>query len=66
MRLFQAIKQRAALLVMLALLAFNTAGLFENNWGDTEVQRVVLFVLALPFCLAAAERSGAAAPAPAA
>lgn len=37
--------------VMLALLAFNVAGLFENNWGDTEVQRPVLFVLALPFCL---------------
>lgn len=42
--------------VMLALLAFNVAGLFENNWGDTEVQRPVLFVLALPFCLAAASR----------
>lgn len=39
--------------VILALLAFNVAGLFENNWGDTEVQRPVLFVLALPFCLAA-------------
>lgn len=38
--------------VMLALLAFNVAGLFENNWGDTEVQRPVLFILALPFCLA--------------
>lgn len=37
---------------ILALLAFNLAGLFENNWGDTEVQRPVLFVLALPFCLA--------------
>lgn len=37
--------------VMLALLAFNLAGLFENNWGDTEVQRWVLFLLALPFCL---------------
>lgn len=42
--------------VMLALLAFNVAGLFENNWGDTEVQRPVLFVLALPFCLAASSR----------
>jgi O-antigen ligase len=39
--------------VMLALLAFNLAGLFENNWGDTEVQRVLLFVLAIPFCLPA-------------
>jgi O-antigen ligase len=38
---------------MLALLAFNVAGLFENNWGDTEVQRPALFVLALPFCLRA-------------
>jgi O-antigen ligase len=37
---------------MLALFAFNVAGLFENNWGDTEVQRVVLFVLAIPWCLA--------------
>jgi O-antigen ligase len=34
---------------LLALLAFNVAGLFENNWGDTEVQRLTLFVLALPF-----------------
>lgn len=40
---------------MLALLAFNVAGLFENNWGDTEVQRTVLFLLVLPFCLAAGE-----------
>lgn len=38
--------------VMLALFAFNVAGLFENNWGDTEVQRVMLFVLAIPHCLA--------------
>jgi O-antigen ligase len=36
---------------LLALVAFNLAGLFENNWGDTEVQRLALFVLALPFCL---------------
>jgi O-antigen ligase len=41
--------------VLLALLAFNVAGLFENNWGDTEVQRPVLFLLALPFCLARRE-----------
>lgn len=36
---------------LLALLAFNVAGLFENNWGDTEVQRPALFLLVLPFCL---------------
>lgn len=35
----------------LSILAFNLAGLFENNWGDTEVQRLMLFVLAIPFCL---------------
>jgi O-antigen ligase len=40
---------------LLALLAFNLAGLFENNWGDTEVQRPILFVLAIPFCLRAVE-----------
>lgn len=40
---------------ILSLFAFNVAGLFENNWGDTEVQRTVLFLLALPFCLAAGE-----------
>jgi O-antigen ligase len=44
---------------MLALLAFNLAGLFENNWGDTEVQRTALFVLAIPFCLRAGTRGEA-------
>jgi len=39
-----------------ALAAFAIAALFENNWGDTEVQRLALFLLAAPFCL---ERSGA-------
>jgi len=43
--------------MLLALIAFNLAGLFENNWGDTEVQRPALFLLAIPFCLAA-EREG--------
>lgn len=42
--------------MFLALLAFNLAGLFENNWGDTEVQRPVLFLLALPFCLLVGSR----------
>lgn len=46
--------------VFLALLAFNAAGLFENNWGDTEVQRPILFLLALPFCLLADCKEGAA------
>lgn len=33
-----------------ALVAFNLAGMFEFNWGDTEVQRLALFLAALPFC----------------
>jgi O-antigen ligase len=37
--------------VLLVLLGFNMAGLFEANWADTEVQRLVLFVLAIPHCL---------------
>jgi len=40
-----------------ALVAYNVAGLFEHNWGDTEVQRLALFVVALPFCLAVRERA---------
>lgn len=43
---------------LLALLAFNLAGLFENNWGDTEVQRLALFLLLIPF-LAAPEPDAA-------
>jgi len=34
---------------LLAVVAFSVAGLFEHNWGDTEVQRLALFALALPF-----------------
>jgi len=37
--------------VLAVLVAFNVAGLFENNWGDTEVQRGVLFLMAVPYCL---------------
>lgn len=47
--------------VILVVVGFNVAGLFEYNWGDTEVQRQVLFFLALPFCLpgpSEAERPG--------
>jgi O-antigen ligase len=44
--------------VVLVLLAFNLAGLFEDNWADTEVQRLVLFVLAIPHCLPARTATG--------
>jgi len=39
------------LAMLVGLAAFSLAGLFESNWADSEVQRVVLFLLALPFCL---------------
>ena len=34
-----------------ALVAYTVAALFEDSWTDTEVQRVALFVIALPFSL---------------
>ena len=37
--------------VLLALLAFNFAGLCEDNWGDTEVQRMALVGTAMTYCL---------------
>jgi O-antigen ligase len=43
-----------------ALVAFSLAGLFEDNWSDTEVQRIALFVIALPYCLRATEERPAA------
>lgn len=39
----------------LALVAFNVAGFFEHNWGDTEVQRLVLFLLVLPWVVPSPE-----------
>ncbi len=38
--------------VLLVLAGFNVAGLFEANWRDSEIQRLVLFLLAVPLCLA--------------
>ena len=43
--------------VVLVLVAFNFAGLFEANWRDTELQRLVLFLMALPACLSLEARS---------
>ncbi len=37
--------------VILVLVGFNIAGLFEANWRDTELQRLVLFAMAVPICL---------------
>jgi O-antigen ligase len=39
--------------IFAALVGFAVAGLFEDNWGDTEVQRLVLLLLALPYGLGA-------------
>lgn len=43
---------------ILAVVAFSVAGLFEHNWGDTEVQRLALFALALPFVAGDGEGRG--------
>jgi hypothetical protein len=34
--------------VAAALLAYTLAAFFEDNWADTEVQKIALFVIALP------------------
>ena len=51
--------------VMAALLAFAVAGLFEHNWGDVEVQRVALLLLAAPFCFEIRDREPSSAHSPA-
>ena len=45
---------------VLGLLAFGLVALFEDSWGDTEVQRLTLFLVALPWCVGAGgpERDG--------
>jgi O-antigen ligase len=43
------------LAAVLILIGFNIASLFEDNWRDTEVRRLLLFFLALPLCLGAPE-----------
>jgi O-antigen ligase len=43
--------------VLLALAGFHVAGLFEANWDDTEVQRLLLFLLAVPWCLETRSRA---------
>ncbi len=43
------------LAVLFGLLAFHLAGVFEANWRDSEVQRWLLFLVALPVCLGGAE-----------
>ena len=48
--------------VLLALVGFNLAGLFEANWRDSEIQRLVLFLLAVPFCLSPDRPVSASAP----
>ena len=39
--------------VILAVVGFNLAGLFEANWRDTEIQRWMLFLLTIPCALPA-------------
>ena len=51
--------------VLLAVAGFNLAGLFEANWRDSEIQRLVLFLLAAPLCLPADRAETPAGPGPA-
>ena len=44
--------------IFCSLTGFIVAGLFEDNWNDTEVQRIVLFLLASTFCLEAGDSIG--------
>ncbi|MEM1202871.1 MAG: O-antigen ligase family protein [Acidobacteriota bacterium] len=46
------------LATLLILVGFNLAGLFEDNWRDTEVRRLVLFFMAVPLCLARSASPG--------
>ncbi|MDA8017029.1 MAG: O-antigen ligase family protein [Thermoanaerobaculia bacterium] len=39
------------LAALLVVVGFSIAGLFEDNWRDTEVRRLLLFFMALPLCL---------------
>ena len=49
------------MLVVISVVAFNVAGLFEANWRDTEIQRLMLFLLAIPGCLDSRYPSGSSA-----
>ena len=42
----------------LTLLAFNVAGVFEANWRDTELQRVALFLVSVPYLLGGGAGAG--------
>lgn len=45
------------LATLLAVVGFNLAGLFEDNWRDTEIQRWILLTLAIPCGLPPRESS---------
>jgi O-antigen ligase len=50
--------------IIVAIAGFAVAGLFEDNWGDTEVQRLILVLVAIAY-LPRREAEEAAATAPA-
>lgn len=43
--------------VLLCVVAINIGGIFEANWRDTEIQRWMLFLLAVPVCVKLRDRS---------
>ena len=46
------------LAALLAIIGFSIAGIFEDNWRDTEVRRLLLFFMAMPLCLTAGLTAG--------
>lgn len=47
------------LLVVFAIVSLNFSGLFEANWRDSEIQRLILFILAIPCCMEASADASA-------
>lgn len=43
--------------VLLSVVAINIGGIFEANWRDTEIQRWMLFLLAVPVCVRLTDRT---------
>jgi len=43
------LQRRAATAVFFVVIAFLVAGMFEYNWGDTEIQFLFMFMISLPF-----------------
>jgi O-antigen ligase len=50
------------LATFLVLVAFNVAGVFEANWRDTELQRLALFMIGVPYLLRSVDSADETVP----